>query len=390
LSCITRSTNQTVQRPTHTTSDPMKDYAFFLSLTDNYTFLFNALLNSIELYGCGKYADVVVIHDESLTEEYKAFIQSKCANMETTVRFVPIVSLPVDKSLGKVMTVKFYRYKIMAEIGQQYRSICFIDTDIFLVSGVEEYFDIAANTDVVVAVNDNVVRHYKTELKKGTCPCYVDGESRTPFFSRDTVDGKFVCNTPMFLDARKYADTLLDVFAHRLRIGMDNTWPFNGDLETMNLVFLKHGVKEKMLILASHLWTNVHYSIYRTSLLPRVMVLPDTTDVVGQYRKKSIFFSETHEHVRSFHGRDWASEKSERHLKDHNIPKLLTQMEGKYETSSAKKREVVFDSIQAFFLFLQFECFVSIEDLHNIIPVKEISYMKRRKSELDGEIRKYR
>jgi len=194
----------------------------------------------------------------------------------------------------------------------------------------------------------------------------------------------------MFIDANRYAHVLLDVFAHKSRLGMDSTWPFTGDLETMNLVFLKNGVKDKMLVLASHLWTNVHYSIYRTSLLPRVMSVGDGTDVVGKYRKSSMFFSETHEHVRAFHGRDWASEKSEKHLKEHNIPKLLSQMEGKYDASSEKKRIAVFDMIQAFFLFLQFECSISVEELHKVIPVKEIGYMTSRRKALESEIRKYR
>jgi hypothetical protein len=46
-----------------------KKYAFFLSLTDNYAYLFNAFLNSVELFGMGKYADVVVIHYSSINDK---------------------------------------------------------------------------------------------------------------------------------------------------------------------------------------------------------------------------------------------------------------------------------------------------------------------------------
>jgi hypothetical protein len=46
------------------------------------------------------------------------------------------------------------------------------------------------------------------------------------------------------IDSNKYHDVLMDVFNHRLKMGMDNTWPFTGDLETMNIVFLKQ--KEKL------------------------------------------------------------------------------------------------------------------------------------------------
>lgn len=369
----------------------MKEYAFFLSLTDNYTYLFNALLNSIELFGCGEYADVVVIHDDSITEDYRVFIKNKCSTMKTNVIFVPIVSLPCDSQLGKVMTVKYYRYKIMAEVGLQYKSICFIDTDIFLVSGVKEYFEIAANTSIIPAVNDNVVRYYKKDPSKGSCPCYVEGEKRTPFFNSDIIDGKFICNTPMFIDVKKYGDVFLDVFDHKKKLGMDNTWPFTGDLETMNIIFLKHKIKEKLLILASHLWTNVHYSIYRTSLLPRLVSAPQGTEVSDSaYKSKYLFLSETHEHIRSFHGRDWASEKGERHLKDDNIPKILSQIEGSYDQVSKKKRENVFDLVQSFFLFLQFDCFISLEDLNKIIKVKEIEYMRKRRDALSSEIRRYK
>jgi len=370
----------------------MKDYAIFLSLTDNYAYLFNALLNSVELFGVGKYADVVIVHDASIKEDYRQRILEKTASMDTDVRFIPIIANPEDGDLGKVLTVKYYRYKIMAEEGQNYKAICFIDTDIFLASGIKEYFDIAAATDLMVGVNDNVVRHYRNRTDRGTCPWWSEGKK--PFFETEVWDAKFICNTPLFLDARKHSQVLLDVFEHRQKLGMDNTQTFTGDLETMNIVFNKHGVKERMIVLASHLWTGVHYSIYRVSTLVRHISLGDHIKLSDpSFRNKILFVSDTHEQVRAFHGRDWTCERNEKRLKGHNVPKLLRQMEGKFEGADLErakaKRCVLFDTIQAYFLFLQYSCYITLDDLEDVIPIRDEEYLKKRLEGLGGIIRKF-
>ena len=378
-------------RPIPTISEPAgKDYAFFLSLTDNYTYLFNAQLNSIELFGIGKYADVVVIHDQSITPEIVSFYQDKIAAMDVDVTFLPISRLPEDKDLGKAMTVKFYRYKMMAEFGQKYKSICFIDSDIYLCSDVKEYFDIAAKTDLIVATNDRVVRQYKSG--GGSCPAWADG--RKPFFEHGLWDGKFCCNVPMFIDVRKYGDVFLDIFAHRNKLGMDNTWPFNGDLETMNIVLNKHQVKNRMMILADHLWTGVHYSIYRISTMVKLHSIPQSCELSDPtYRREIMFMSETCEHVRSFHGRDWTSSHNENRIKNQNIPKLLGQMEGDFgggtKTAAVNKRKDVYDTIQAYCLFLEFDCYVSIEELGEVVQIPQYEYLKEQHGKLEGKIKQF-
>ena len=99
--------------------------------------------------------------------------------------------------------------------------------------------------------------------------------------------------------------------------------------------------------------------------------------------------SETHDHVRAFHGRDWASPKQEQHLKEHNVPKLLGQMEGKYDESSKRRRHQVYDDVQAYFLFLQFHCSITLHDLDGIVPIREFAYLKKRNGDLAGKIRSF-
>jgi len=370
----------------------MSDHAFFLSLTDNYAYLFNALLNSIEVFGAGSYAEVVAIHDGSLSDGYMSLVESAFSNLKTKVKFVPILVSPEDKDLGKAMTVKFYRYKAMAEMGQDYKSICFIDTDIFLASDVKEFFDIAAATDLTVAVKDNVIRHYKSDAGVGTCPAWENG--RKPYFQSELWDAKFICNTPLWIDARKHGEVLIDVWAHRKKLGMDNTWPFNGDLETMNLVFDKHGLKRRMLVMPSHLWTGVHYSIYRTTTLVRRASVGDNVGLTDEsFRRKILFLADNQDQIRSFHGRDWVCDANEARLKTHNVPKLLSQMEGKFEGPSldqaVARRARTFDDIQAYFLWLQFDCHLSIEEVEKVASVKDMAYLRRRRQELDQTIRSF-
>jgi len=384
------SSHRVENRLIPTIDDPGgKEYAFFLSLTDNYTYLFNAQLNSIELFGMGRYADVVVIHDASITPEIIAFYQEKTSTMDVDVIFLPVSKLPVDKDLAKVMTIKYYRYKMMAEFGQKYKSICFIDSDIYLCSDVREYFDIAAATDLIVATNDRVIRQYRSG-GGGSCPAWAADKKQ--YFEGAFWDGKFCCNVPMFVDMRKYADVFMDIFDHRGKLGMDSTWPFNGDLETMNIVLNKHRVKNRMMILADHLWTGVHYSIYRVSTMVRLNSIPRGTELSDTtYKHEILFTSETCEHVRSFHGRDWTSQHNEERIKGHNIPKLLGQMEGEFagkmKDAAVNKRKDVYDTIQAYCLFLEFDCYVSIEDLKEVVKISQYDYLKERHEKLQGKIK---
>jgi len=372
----------------------MKDYAIFISLTENYVYLFNALYNSVEFFGIGEYADFVVLHND-LPDEYIKFVEEKTKNLKTKVRFVRIVPVPGDEEFGKVMIVKFYRYKIMSELGKEYKSILFLDSDIFFASGIKEYFDIAAATDIIVATNDNVVRYYKNNITLGTCPAWAD--TKKPFFDKELFDGKFICNVPTFVDMNKYSHVFADVFDHRRKLGMDNTWPFNGDLETMNVVMLKHGVKNRMLILPSHLWTGVHATYFRSNLaVKRWMPSPNAEISDSAYKRKFLFMSETCDHIRSFHGRDWTSDKGEEAAKQRYIPKIISQSEGKFEgieyEKAFKRREQIFDLIQSYFLFLQFETFINLDEIHKISPnlSGRHEYLKKKQQVLEPLIRTFR
>lgn len=371
----------------------MKDYAIFLSLTENYIYLFNALYNSAELFGVGEYAEFVVLHD-GLPQTYIDFMEEKTSPLKTKVTFVKIQPVSGDENLGKVLTVKFYRYKYMSELGKDYKSILFLDTDIYLASDIREFFEIAANTDLVVATNDNVVRSYKIDPRLGACPGHFP--DKKPFFERSMFDGKFICNVPTFIDMKKYGDVFLDVFEHRRKLGMDNSWPFTGDLETMNLVMLKHNMKYKMLVLASHLWTGVHYTNYRLNTAVKRWTVPAGTDISdSSYKKQFLFMSETCEHIRAFHGREWTNEKSEKSLKEVYIPKMISQAEGIFEgdvyEKARKKREGIFSLIQAYCLFLEFDCFINLDDVVKTCQIGErYDYIKGKYVSLEPIIRTFK
>ncbi len=368
----------------------MKDFAIFVSLTENYTYLFNSLYNSVEFFGIGEYADFVVIHNE-LSDKYIQFMEEKTKDRNTKIRFIRFEPSEQDLALGKVMNVKYYRYKIMSEIGKEYKSILFLDSDIFFVSDIREYFDVAANTDYMVATNDQAIRYYRNKFERGSCPAY--NSSMTPIFDTEIFDGKFICNVPTFVDAKKYGYVFDEVFESRGKFGMDNSWPFTGDLDTMNIVFTKNDLKKKMILLSAHLWTGVHYSIYRSNLcVKRWMPGKHVKLSDSSYKNKFLFMTETCEHVRSFHGRDWTSQKSEEALKTVSVPKLLGQMEGGFVgenfEKAKKKRDAIFDMIQSCFLFFQFESYINLDDLNSVVPVGggRYEYLKEKQKLLEKTI----
>jgi len=372
----------------------VKDFAIFVSVTENYVHLFNALYNSVELFGIGEYAEFVVMHD-SIPQLYIEYMNKKTNELSTKIRFVKIEIEKGDEDLGKAMVAKFYRYKIMSEIGKQYKSILFLDSDIFFSSGIREYFEIASQTNLVVATNDNVCRQYKTNPELGTCPTWAD--DKTSFFEKDLFDGKFICNVPTFIDINKYGHVFYDVFQHRRKLGMDKTWPFGGDLETMNLVMLKHHLKERVLILSSHLWTGVHHTYFRTNVGVKRWT-PSVASQISdpQYKNEFMFMSETCEHVRAFHGRDWTTEKSESNFKQNAIPKIIQQSEGRFDGAelekAKKKRENVFDLIQSYFLFLQFDCYVKVDEVIKTCQFGQdkYDYMKKRRADLESIVKTFK
>ena len=65
-------------------------------------------------------------------------------------------------------------------------------------------------------------------------------------------------------------------------------------------------------------------------------------------------------------------------------------MEGQYDQRSVTKRQGVFDDVQSYFLFLQFECFISLEELKDMIPVKDYGYLIKKRNDLAGKIRRFR
>lgn len=372
----------------------VKDYAIFIGLTENYIHLFNSLYNSVELFDIGEYAEFVIIYDD-LPQSYIDFMTEKTKTLKTKIRFVKIELLPEDIELGKVITVKFYRYKYMADLGKEYKSILFLDTDIFFASGIREFFEIAEKTDLVVATNDNVVRSYKKTVNLGTCPAWVD--TKIPFFSKEIFDGKFICNVPTFIDMNKYDYVFIDVFNHRKKLGMDNTWPFNGDLETMNIIFIKHNMKRKMVILESHLWTGVHSTYFRANTGVKRWFPANGIEITDpQYKRNFLFMSEICEHIRAFHGRDWTGDKSEEAVRERYIPKIIQQSEGKFEgpdlERAKKKREGIFDLIQSYFLFLQFEGAISLDDVNKVCQLGQdrYDYLKKKQQLLENTIKTFR
>jgi len=159
---------------------------------------------------------------------------------------------------------------------------------------------------------------------------------------------------------------------------------------------LKHNMKYKMLVLASHLWTGVHYTNYRLNTAVKRWTVPAGTDISdSSYKKQFLFMSETCEHIRAFHGREWTNEKSEKSLKEVYIPKMISQAEGIFEgdvyEKARKKREGIFSLIQAYCLFLEFDCFINLDDVVKTCQIGErYDYIKGKYVSLEPIIRTFK
>ena len=151
-----------------------------------------------------------------------------------------------------------------------------------------------------------------------------------------------------------------------------------------------------MLILASHLWTGVHFTNYRLNTCVRRWTVPTETEISDPtYKKQILFMSETCEHIRAFHGRDWTTDKSEKAVKEAYIPKMISQAEGKFEgdvyEKAKKKRESIFQLIQAYCLFLEFDCFISLDDVVKTCQIEDrYDYIKGKYPSLESIIRTFK
>jgi len=236
-------------------------FAFLTGASQDYLPGLNALFNSLDIWG--QRQDFLLV-DYNLPEDYL-----KKAKDTFNFNIRVFKSTQENQSQGTAIE----RFKIGYEIGKEYEAICLLDTDQFLVSSVERFFEVASKGFIVTGSNGMIIgfnrdyqQKYGIKLEKDDYP-YPLVHTTCPIFL-----------SPADLDwfERLYNSRRFDIF---------------DDFTFLNFLGIVMGKDKKMICLGPQKFTQIHHF----GLKPNTRII----------RKNGLLLSETEELIYMIHGKWW-------------------------------------------------------------------------------------
>jgi hypothetical protein len=192
--------------------------------------------------------------------------------------FHEITDQEVQDSRGLSEVVCRKRYFYADQIGKDYLSVCVLDADMVFVRDPKIYFDIAANTGLVVCALKEQKESYQDRNHRHR------GNWIMPEGYRPEMD---LCNCPLFVDTKVWGQALRE--SYEIFIDGQPDEHFKGpDMAAMNLKLLQYGSEGRTLGLPNVQWLGTN----EQNLKPYQRVVSD-----GQSIK-----TETGTPIYSYHG----------------------------------------------------------------------------------------
>lgn len=211
--------------------------AFCVAFNRRYILPFHCLLNSIIEYCPDQ--DIIIIYEsvdkDRDCNEYIDYLKN--SNYANRFKFIP----------GYYPNIQNDRYIPLADLVDQYDSICHLDADMFLVSNLDVYFNISANSDVIVGVRDFSDRFYHDKN-------YINKDGSTDFPTSCYLS-EFICCVPMWLNKsnKEYFKDL----ATTIKEDKPNNF---GDMENINIKIVTRGLQNRLLALPCEQFVQARFS----------------------------------------------------------------------------------------------------------------------------------
>lgn len=211
-------------------------YAFIVSACKKYVPELAALLNSLE--AIGNKHDVFVIGYELPPELTSGF-----GLLSYKVNFYDIPEAEARQFGGESEILCRKRFWYAAEWGKDYDAVCVLDADMWFVRPVDQFFEIAAMTGMLLGATLEQKRIYgEIEHHK------VLGKQ---LLDKPTWNHKDICCAPMFFDTAKWGDLMKrswTIFSE----GFPDTNFKAPDMESYNLLILAAGLSDRVLLLCNY------------------------------------------------------------------------------------------------------------------------------------------
>ena len=257
----------------------MTKYSYVVAADRKYLPELTALLNSLDFIG-NKF-DVELI-DIRLPKGFTA----QLSKLSYKVIDHKISEKEIEESHGISEVACRKRYWYASKWNQDREATCILDADMIFVRNPFQFFEMAAKTGYILGVTKEQNKVYDNEHHK------FKGKWLIP---KGTWNDKDLCNCPLFLDARIWGKALEDSWR----------WFFEGfpkdnfkapDMDAMNIAFLKHNAKDKIVKLPGLQWLGTNEQL----LKPYVRVAQ---------RRDNKFWTENGLEIFSYHGqfyhKDW-------------------------------------------------------------------------------------
>lgn len=254
-------------------SKPYSPHAFLVMACNKYVPETNALLNSLDYVGN---TNDVYLFCYNFPEDYLTKLAATKWTYHLHIKIIPEEEARQFGGVGEIVCRKRYWYA--AEIGELYSGVCVLDADMVFTRDPWQFFKIASMTGFILGVHKEQNKIYDHDHHK------VKGQF---IFDPTFVNDKDLCNCPLFIDAKRYADPLRrswEIFAD----GFPETNFKAPDMDAMNLCFLEAGLHDRIIKLSNHAWLGTNESILK----------PYTRAVM----KDQGLFTENGQEIFSFHG----------------------------------------------------------------------------------------
>lgn len=220
-------------------------YAYVVSANERYLSCLNVLLNSLQKVG--NIHDVYLI-SWNIPQSYL----DKLSQLSYKVIVKEISNIPEMINLGEGECLMRYRYKIAADL-KEYNAVCVLDADTLIARDLTIWFDIAANSEVIVGCGLEQKRWYGQEPNQ-----MVDGKH----FIEPTWNDKDICCSPFFFNPNKFGDAL--DFSWKIVADYSPEKRFKApDMDGINMAIIKYGYKDRVIALAEATWSGLHETLLK-------------------------------------------------------------------------------------------------------------------------------
>jgi len=222
-----------------------KRYAFVVAANTRYIAPLNVLLNSLEKVGNKN--DVHLISWD-LPQDY--IDQFKELSYQIIVHEVS--QDPKMQELGEGEVLMRYRYQVGAE--SDYDAVCILDADTMICRNLDIWFDIAANTDVIIGCGLEQKRWYGEPEEHHK----IAGEH----FIERTWNDKDICCSPLFFNPKIFGEAFKFSWSAVADYDFENR--FKGpDMDIINMAIIKYGHKDRVIALAEATWSGLHETLLK-------------------------------------------------------------------------------------------------------------------------------